>query len=68
MTQCNRWQLSHSCHFVRNAGPSAVCLVKCRFPSIYSTSRIQLLKSDLSDYDKILIDGEVQDITRVTKL
>jgi len=49
-------------------GSSAIALLKIPYCFIYSSSDIRPIKDYICSWDKIIIDGEVCDITKVERL
>jgi hypothetical protein len=64
---CDHWRYVDSHRFFLCIGDQAVCLVECLYAYIYPTSRIHLLKSELSSYGEILVDGETEEVTDVSR-
>jgi hypothetical protein len=63
----NRWSRIDSHTIIVYRGTKAICLVKT-WGFIYSSSEIRFADDVISSYDKMIIDGDVEDIREVKRL
>jgi hypothetical protein len=63
----NRWSRVDSHTIIVYRGTKALCLVKT-WGFIYTTSKIRFVEDTISSYDKMIIDGDVEDIREVKRL
>jgi len=62
------WSRVDSHKIIVYRGSTPIALIEVRFAFIYQTSKINFPKDYIGPYDKIIIDGEVYDITKVSRL
>ncbi len=63
----NRWSRIDSHTIIIYRGTKAICLVKT-WGYIHSGSKIRFVDDYISNYDKMVIDGDVEDIREVKRL
>ena len=63
----DRWSLVDSHTIIVYRGSKALCLVKT-LGFINRFSSIRFVDDTISNFDKVIIDGEAEDITKVTRL
>lgn len=63
----DRWSLVDSHTIIVYRGSKALCLVKT-WGFISRASRIRFVDDTISSYDKMIIDGEAEDVRQVTRL
>lgn len=63
----NRWSRIDSHTIIIYRGTKAICLVKT-WGFIFTTSDIRFTDDTISSYDKMIIDGDVEDIREVKRL
>lgn len=63
----DRWSLVDSHTIIVYRGSKALCLVKT-WAFITNTSRIRFVDDTISNFDKLIVDGQAEDITQVTRL
>lgn len=49
-------------------GGQPLCIVETYRGTFYMNSDIRFIKKDLQDWDKIIVDGEVHDVTRIQRV
>jgi len=63
----NKWSRIDSHSFIVYRGSKAICLVRtCAY--IYPSSSIRFLDDTISNFDKMIVDNEVEDIREVKRL
>jgi len=62
------WARLDSHKIIVYRGSTAIALLEIPYCFIYSTSEIKLVKDYVCNWDKIIIDGDVCDITKVERL
>jgi len=63
----NRWSRIDTHTIIVYRGTKAICLVKT-WGFIYTTSEIRFTDDTISSFDKMIIDGNVEDIREVKRL
>lgn len=68
VSSADKWTLVDSHKIIIYKGGRAIALLDLPYCFIYSTSDIKFINDYVSNWDKILIDGEVCDIRSVKRL
>ena len=62
------WQFVHDGKSILYQYGQPLCIVETYRGTFFSNSEIKFIKSDIQDWDKIIVDGEVHDVMKVTRL
>lgn len=64
----NKWSRVDTHTIILYAYGRALCLVRVPYGYIYSTSEISFPDTYIGPWSKIIVDGEAEDISEVTRL
>ena len=68
VSYATHWKYVNTHTFIVYEYGQAICVVKTDYTFIYPTSQINFLDDSVSDWDEIMIDGNVETITHVRQL
>ncbi len=64
----NKWSRIDNHKIILYRGSNGLALLNTPYCFIYATSDLRLVKEDVCNWDKIIVDGEVCDVRSVNRL
>ena len=62
------WSFVNDGKIILHSYGRPLCIVETYRGTFYMNSDIRFIKGDIQDWDKIIVDGEVHDVLKVTRL